>query len=64
MLDQPRLKGVLVWGFTDRHSWLTNFIPRKDGDRVRGTLLDADYGRKPAWYAMAAALDRVASLAE
>ena len=60
MMDQPRLKALLVWGFTDRHSWLTNFIPRKDGDRVRGTLLDADYARKPAWYAVAAALDGVA----
>jgi len=57
VLARPATKMVLTWGITDRHSWLTNFFPRPDGDRVRGLPYDVDYARKPAWDALAAALD-------
>lgn len=50
-------KVVLTWGITDRYSWLTDRFPRSDGGIVRGLPYDADYARKPAWYALAAALD-------
>ncbi len=57
VLARKATKAVLTWGITDRHSWLTNFFPRSDGDTVRGLPYDTDYKHKPAWYAMAAALD-------
>jgi len=57
VLARPATEAVLTWGITDRHSWLTNFFPRTDGEMVRGLPYDAEYRRKPAWYAYAAALD-------
>ena len=50
-------KMILTWGITDRHSWLTKHFPRPGGGIVRGLPYDADFARKPAWYALAAALD-------
>lgn len=58
VLARQATECVLTWGITDRYSWLTEFFPRKDGDRVRGLPYDADYRRKLAWYALASALDR------
>ena len=57
VLARPATEAVLTWGFTDRHTWLTNHFRRPDGGIVRGLPYDADYRRKPAWYALAAALD-------
>ena len=57
VLARPATKTVLTWGITDRYSWLTGRFPRPDGDRVRGLPYSADYKRKPAWYALAAAFD-------
>ncbi len=57
VLARPATEAVLTWGVTDRHSWLTGHFPRPDGGTVRGLPYDADYRRKPAWYALAAALD-------
>ena len=58
VLDQKALEVLLVWGFCDRYSWLNKFFPRADGDRVRGNLYDSEFRKKPAWYAVAAALSR------
>ncbi len=57
VLARPATEAVLTWGVTDRHTWLTGHFPRPDGGIVRGLPYDADYRRKPAWYALAAALD-------
>ncbi|MBT3358650.1 MAG: glycosyl hydrolase family 10 [Rhodospirillales bacterium] len=57
VLARAATKLVLTWGITDRHSWLTSHFPRPDGDTVRGLPYDANFKRKPAWYALAAALD-------
>ncbi len=57
VLARPATKAVLTWGITDRYSWLTRHFPRADGDTVRGLPYDAEFKRKPAWYALAAALD-------
>jgi endo-1,4-beta-xylanase len=57
VLARPATEAVLTWGMTDRHSWLTGHFPRPDSGIVRGLPYDADYRRKPAWYALAAALD-------
>ena len=59
MLDQKALELLLVWGFSDRYSWLTSFFPRADGELVRGALYDAEFRKKPAWYAVAAALSGI-----
>ena len=57
VLDLEATEAILLWGFTDRHSWLTGHFPRRDGDLVRGLPYDDDYRMKLAWYAVASALD-------
>ena len=57
VLARPATKAVVTWGITDRYSWLSRHFPRPDGDRVRGLPYGDDFRRKPAWYALAAALD-------
>ena len=59
MLDQKALGLLLVWGFCDRYSLLNKFFPRADGARVRGTLYDTEFRKKPAWYAVVAALSGI-----
>ena len=54
---EPALVAVLTWGLTDRYTWLARRSPREGGTRVRVLPLDSEYRRKPAWYAIAEALD-------
>jgi GH35 family endo-1,4-beta-xylanase len=50
-LAAPRCKAITTWGLTDRYSWIdTTFGPDDP------LLMDEDYGRKPAFYAVHAAL--------
>ena len=44
---------ITLWGFTDRYSWVPSFF---DGLGA-ATVLTEDYGRKPAYDAVAAALE-------
>jgi endo-1,4-beta-xylanase len=48
----PGVKLVQTWGFTDKHSWINNPMAGT------GWALpwDANYAKKPAWYAMMQAL--------
>lgn len=68
-IDQPALKGIITWGITDRHSWLT--LTDEDLDRFpgawqdgtgpglnRGLPFDADLRPKPMYHALAAAFER------
>jgi endo-1,4-beta-xylanase len=57
VLDEPRVVGVLTWGLSDRYSWLTRFHPRADRLPSRGLPLDERMARKPAWAALARAID-------
>jgi len=41
-----------LWGFTDRHSWVTHFFPGEGA----ALLLDEDYRAKPAYHALATVL--------
>ncbi|MCU6453216.1 endo-1,4-beta-xylanase [Sphingomonas sp. A2-49] len=56
MLAYPRLRDILVWGMTDRYSWIEGFEPRKDGVRRRPCPYDDRFAPKPMRAAIAAAL--------
>ena len=56
MLSYPGLSDVLVWGMTDRYSWIEAFDPRKDGQLRRPCPYDRGFAAKPMREAIAAAL--------
>jgi endo-1,4-beta-xylanase len=56
-LDEPAVTTVINWGLSDRYTWLSDFAPREDGAKVRPLLLDENFRRKPAWKAVARALN-------
>ncbi len=43
---------IILWGFTDRHSWIPGFFPGFGG----GSIFDAAYQPKPAYLSLAQAL--------
>ena len=45
-LSSSRCKGIQTWGITDRRSWIPSFT---NGTRGAALILDANYGRKPAY---------------
>ena len=47
MLAYPQLSDVLVWGMTDRYSWIEGFEPRPDRAKRRPCPYDADFKAKP-----------------
>jgi endo-1,4-beta-xylanase len=55
LLTYLRMGDVLVWGMSDRYSWLQGFAPRADGQPKRACPYDADYRAKPMREALAAA---------
>lgn len=56
ILAHPATLGVLTWGLTDRHTWLDERFPRRDGLPQRPLPLDAQLRRKPLWHAIGATL--------
>jgi endo-1,4-beta-xylanase len=50
-LTEPAFDGIWLWGFTDRHTWVTHFY--YDDEPL---ILDEDYGRKEAYYGLREAL--------
>ncbi len=59
-LDEPAVAAVLTWAYTDRYNY-QNRDPatrRRDNLPSRGALLDTSLARKPAWQAVATALDQ------
>nr|AGU10351.1 Glycosyl hydrolase family 10 [uncultured organism] len=56
MLAYPRLRDILVWGMSDRYSWIEGFEPRPDKARRRPCPYDAAFAAKPMHAAIAAAL--------
>lgn len=48
-LAGARCRGLLIWGFTDRHSWIPGFRPGWGA----ALPFDADYHPKPAYEALA-----------
>lgn len=59
VLDEPAVIAVNTWGLSDRYTWLANAKrgARDDGASIRPLPLDAEFERKPAWYAIANAFD-------
>jgi endo-1,4-beta-xylanase len=51
-LAAPNCHTFLVWGFTDRYSWIPSFFPGYGA----ADLFDVNYNRKPAYNALAQAL--------
>jgi endo-1,4-beta-xylanase len=56
-LRQPAVKGVITWGLSDSFTWISGYRPRKDGLPVRPLAFDASCQPKPAYYAIAEALE-------
>jgi endo-1,4-beta-xylanase len=44
-VDAPNCNTVLVWGFTDKYSWIPEWFPGFGA----ATVFDQRYTRKPAW---------------
>ncbi len=61
-LDEPAVKAVIVWGLSDRYTWLTASyqanLGRPDGLPTRPLPFDAALAPKPAFYAIVEALRR------
>lgn len=53
-LTEPAFDGVWLWGFTDRHTWVTHFY--YDDEPL---IFDEDYGRKDAYYGLRDALSTI-----
>jgi endo-1,4-beta-xylanase len=56
MLSYAQLGDILVWGMSDRYSWLQGRTPRADGLRKRPCPYDAEFRPKPLRGAIADAL--------
>jgi len=52
VLDQPRVRGVVAWGMSDRYSWLSWFHDKRN----RGLMYDENLQPKPLRRAIATAL--------
>jgi endo-1,4-beta-xylanase len=44
----PACRRITMWGFTDRYTWIDDFI----GPGLAPLPLDVDYQRKPAWFGL------------
>ena len=56
-LSEKALTTVVIWGITDRISWLATKNPRADGAALRPLPLDANLKPKLVWNAIARAFD-------
>ena len=53
-LSEPNCSAYVLWGFTDRHSWIPHFTGHPDA----ALIFDAAYHPKPAYFAIKDALAR------
>ncbi|KAG7352188.1 xylanase [Nitzschia inconspicua] len=53
-LTEPAFDGIWLWGFTDRHTWVTHFY--YDDEPL---IFDEEYGRKEAYYGLRDALSSI-----
>jgi endo-1,4-beta-xylanase len=56
VLAHPAVTTLIIWGLSDRFTWLSGQAPRKDSLPVRVLPLDNQLQRKPAWTAVVNAL--------
>jgi len=52
-LEEPNMNTFMMWGFTDKYSWLPSSQNRYDG-----LIYDANYNKKPAYDSLIASLNR------
>jgi len=57
VLAHPAVNTVILWGLSDRLTWLSGQAPRADGLPVRVLPLDDQLQRKPAWTSIVDALN-------
>jgi endo-1,4-beta-xylanase len=55
VLQEKSVIAVVTWGLTARYSWLANYAPRPDGQKVRPLPYDSDLRPTQAWQALATA---------
>jgi len=53
-LTQPNCKALVMWGFTDKYSWIPGAVPGW-GDAL---IYDSNYQPKPAYFALQSVLDQ------
>lgn len=53
-LTVPNFKAFILWGFTDKHTWITWSAGQPDTPLI----FDQDYQKKPAYWAIQAVLDQ------
>ena len=58
VLQQKSVVAVVTWGLSARYSWLTNYAPRPDGQKLRPLPYDVDLRATQAWQAIANAFER------
>lgn len=58
VLDEPAVISVITWGLSDRYTYLAEDLSRIQGRDVRPLPLDRNLQAKPAWRAIAQALDQ------
>jgi endo-1,4-beta-xylanase len=63
MLEYPQLGDVLVWGMSDRYTWLKEWSPRADGAPQRPCPYDSTFAAKPLRDAIAKSLSDASVLA-
>ncbi|MCM2476286.1 endo-1,4-beta-xylanase [Rhizobium sp. CG5] len=51
--EEPAVKKLLTWGYSNRNTWLNAHRPRKDGIPHRALPLDDSMNRTPMWDAIA-----------
>jgi endo-1,4-beta-xylanase len=52
-LAEPAFEALLMWGFTDKYSWIPSFFPGKGA----ALIFDERYRPKPAYFALRGALE-------
>jgi endo-1,4-beta-xylanase len=57
VLQEKAVVSVVTWGLSARYTWLADYAPRADGQRVRPLPYDADLRPTRAWQAIATAFE-------
>jgi endo-1,4-beta-xylanase len=56
VLAEKSVTAVVNWGLTDRYTWITDRLPRKDNTPARPLPFDLEFQPKLAWNAIARAI--------
>ncbi|HOJ78011.1 MAG TPA: endo-1,4-beta-xylanase [Bacillota bacterium] len=56
-LNNPKITSIVLWGFTDRHTWIPKYAPYGAGFG-EPLIFDVNYNKKPAYYSIQEALQK------